>query len=98
MSYTTLKVKTRADLDQCIRERRKDQRNRSMRIKKVCDAIEGFCEEVCYWKEPDGYVNTMCGYATDQFFRIPHSLRPYRCPYCGRRVIAQFDILKEEGV
>lgn len=79
MSYTTLKIKTRADLDQCIRERCKGQRRRSSRIKKVCDAIEGFCEDVC---RHDGGMVVYDGL----------------CSWCGKRVISQFDILKEEGV
>jgi hypothetical protein len=78
MSYTTLKIKTRADLDQCIRERRKDQRKRLNRIKKVCDAVDGFCDATCGCE--------------GSYFDLGV------CYRCGNRIVAQFDILKEDGV
>lgn len=72
----------------------------------VCDAIEGFCDATCiytverihedsdlYWMDGDNW-NTTCG------LWVPrrHNDLPHVCSKCNRRVIEQFDILKEEGV
>ena len=60
-------------------------------IDAVCDAIEGFCEDRCSWNVDMDRFETACGYI--YFQRFGH-----HCPACGRHVVEQFDILKEEGV
>jgi len=70
----------------------------------VCDAIEGFCEEGCVWRySPKAFTGpapSFWQYRTgcNRYVEQNTSDLSCNCTACGRRVIEQFDILKEEGV
>lgn len=66
----------------------------------ACDAIEGFCEDVCDWYVSDllNTVKPMCNQQEYLFRSVRRRQMYVYCPHCNRRVIEQFDILKEEGV
>jgi hypothetical protein len=73
---------------------------RNNAITAVCDAVEGFCEDVCGWYVSDllNTVKPMC-HQQEYLFRSVRRRQMYvYCPHCNRRVVEQFDILKEEGV
>lgn len=65
----------------------------------VYDAIEGFCAEGCVWvrgQYEDGYTHKAG--CNKYIYRASGGYRFDKCPHCNRRIIEQFDILKEEGV
>jgi hypothetical protein len=104
MNWYNLNETTDRELRTAVVIRTLYDRGRQPAIDAVCDAIEGFCEDACVWTKLSGdaaaftiFAGYYMPYMHMSYVRS-YKTCPKKCPYCNRRVVEQFDILKEEGV